>query len=722
MSSKFEKYLNPTQFEAVMATEGPVLVLAGAGTGKTRVITYRIAHLIEELGIEPSNILAVTFTNKAAGEMKNRLQTLVGSPATLVNMGTFHSICLNILRRDGYKIGLPSSFSILDQEDRLNFVRQALRTVDLDVKKYPPKQYMHAISAFKNTEAFVEEREPQDVFKKFQDVYRIYTNLLKEQRMIDFDDMLGLAVRLFAKDSETLAEYRQNYKYILVDEYQDTNAVQFRLLYLLAGKSGNLCVVGDDDQSVYGWRGAEIRNILEFDGIFENVQEIKLTGNYRSGSSILSTANKLISNNLARRGKDLQACRAVTGEVIQAPLQDESHEADYVAGIIRDEMTHGTDLSEIAVLYRTNAQSRNFEVALNKLKIPYKVIGGTGFYQRREIKDILSYLRFYDNMYDSVSFRRSIKNPPRSVGDATIDKIIDYASEQGADILSALKDSFSTFSAARRPSVQSYIEIVDALKNISTIKEKIDYVVTKTNYEEYLRQFEEADEASRRIDNVRELYSAAAAFEESSPGASLSDFLANTALVTTDDEGLSSGIVKLMTMHASKGLEFSIVFLTGLEDGLFPLASAEGEGNIEEERRLCYVGVTRAKDRLYITRVANRLQYGRRQLSVPSRFLREAGVLAGASVGTQGQPLIKRDGFSKDLMYSSYKSGEKRGISANGALFPVATKVTHNVFGDGLVIASEGVGAMEKVTVQFRKSGVKKILAAFLTPREGDNT
>lgn len=717
MSSKFEKYLNPTQLEAVIATEGPVLVLAGAGTGKTRVITYRIAHLIEELGVEPSSILAVTFTNKAAGEMKSRLQTLVGSSASLVNMGTFHSICLNILRRDGYKIGLPSSFSVLDQEDRLNFVRYAMRTLDLDVKKYPPKQYMHAISSFKNTDAFVDEQEPPETLKHFKNVYRIYANTLKEQRMIDFDDMLGLAVRLFARDNDTLVEYRQNYKYILVDEYQDTNAVQFRLLYLLAGKSGNLCVVGDDDQSVYGWRGAEIRNILEFDGIFENVREIKLTGNYRSGSAILSTANKLISNNLARRGKDLQACRSVTGEVIQAPLQDESHEADYVSGLIRDEMSAGTDLSEIAILYRTNAQSRNFEVALNKLKIPYKVIGGTGFYQRREIKDILSYLRFYDNMFDSVSFRRSIKNPPRSVGDASIDKIIDYASERGADILTALKDSFSSFTAARRPSVQNYIETVDGLKNIPTIKEKIDYIVKKVNYEEFLRQFEEADEASRRIDNVRELYSAAAAFEESSPAASLSDFLANTALVTTDDESVSTGVVKLMTMHAAKGLEFSIVFLTGLEEGLFPLASGEGEGNIEEERRLCYVGVTRAKDRLYITRVGNRLQYGRRQLSVPSRFLRESGVLAGTYGGYDsggGNRPLKRDGFSKDLLYNNSKSVNNGG---NGALFPVSTKVAHSVFGEGLVIASEGAGVAEKVTVQFRKSGVKKILAAFLTRR-----
>lgn len=713
--SKFEKFLNATQFEAVMATEGPVLVLAGAGTGKTRVITYRIAHLIEELGVAPSNILAVTFTNKAAGEMKSRLVSLVGANAYNVNMGTFHSICLNILRQSGYKIGLASSFSVLDQEDRLNFVRQAMRIIDLDVKKYPPKQYMHAISSFKNTDAFIEDREPQDVFKKFKEVYRIYSTLLKEQRMIDFDDMLGLAVKLFLLDGETLAEYREIYKYILVDEYQDTNAVQFRLLYLLSGIDGNLCVVGDDDQSVYGWRGAEIRNILEFDGIFEKVREIKLVDNYRSGSSILDTANKLIANNRARRGKSLTAFRNVTGAVTQAPLQDEVHEADFVSGIIKEAALAGSDLSEIAVLYRTNAQSRNFEVAFSRAGIPYKVIGGTGFYQRREIKDILSYLRFYDNVFDEVSFRRSIKNPSRSIGDASIDKISAYASDKNLDLLTALKECFSTFSANRRPALENYIETIEGLREAKSIRDKIDHVVKKTNYEEYLKQFEEPDEASRRLDNVMELYSAATAFEESAPLATLTDFLANTALVTVDDEKSANGVVKLMTMHAAKGLEFTTVFLTGLEEGLFPLASAEGEGNLEEERRLCYVGFTRAKDKLYLTRVNNRLQYGRRQLSVPSRFLREAGILGG---GYPAQPSnnIKKDVFSGGMVYNKNDNGQPRG--ANGAAFPVSTKVSHSVFGDGIVIGSEGVGAGEKVTVQFRKSGIKKILAGFLTRRD----
>lgn len=713
--SKFKNYLNPIQLEAVTATEGPVLVLAGAGTGKTRVIAYRIAHLIEERGLVPSCILAVTFTNKAAGEMKARLSSLIGHQAQGVNMGTFHSICLNILRRDGYKINLPSFFSIVDQEDRLNFVRQAMRTIDLDVKKYPPRQYMHAISSFKNTDAFVEEREPREFFKNFKEVYRIYSALLNNQKMIDFDDMLGLAVRLFIKDPDTLAEYRQNYRYILVDEYQDTNAVQFRLLYLLAGKEGNLCVVGDDDQSVYGWRGAEVRNILEFDSIFSNVREIKLTGNYRSGSSILSTANRLIEHNAARRGKSLEACRNFEGEVVQAPLQDEAHEAEYVAGIIAEEIRKGTDLFEIAVLYRTNAQSRNFEVVLNRAGIPYKVIGGTGFYQRREIKDVLSYLRFFDNKFDSISFRRSLKNPGRGLGDVSIDKIVNYAEEKGIDLLAALKEFFPSLSANRRPGVERYIEAIEGAGKFPSIKDKIDFIVKETNYEEYLRQFEEPDEASRRLDNVMELYSAAAAFEEASPIPSLTDFLANTALVTTEDERSANGVVKLMTMHAAKGLEFTIVFLTGLEEGLFPLASAEGEGNIEEERRLCYVGITRAKDRLYLTRVSNRLLYGKRQLTIPSRFLRDAGLLGGP-YGALRDFTPKRDGFSKDLMYNRTQTG-KAGDKTK-AEFPVACKVTHKVFGDGIVIGSEGAGELEKVTVQFRKSGIKKILASFLEKRD----
>lgn len=711
----YRRDLNDEQFEAVTAADGPVLVLAGAGTGKTRVITYRIAYMIKELNVAPGNILAVTFTNKAADEMKQRLRGLVGNIAGAVWMGTFHSVCLSILRRDGYKTGLPASFGIVDQEDRLAIIRQTVRDIGLDVKKYPPRQYLHAISAFKNTDGYVSNGLPAESLVRLGDVYRAYQENIAGQKMIDFDDMLGLVVRLLIADETTLGEYRELFRYILVDEYQDTNAVQFRLLHLLAGERGNLCVVGDDDQSIYGWRGAEVRNILEFDRVFEGVREIKLTGNYRSGGDILEKANNLIENNRFRRGKTLKACSGRTARVETVRFDDERSEAEFVADFVSRAESEGRDLSGIAVLYRTNAQSRNFEVALNKRRLAYKVTGGTGFYQRREIKDILSYLRFYDNRYDAVSFRRSVKNPGRGIGDASIDKIAAFASANNMDLLRALGEVGGT--ARTAASLKDYISVIEGLDGASGIKDKIDYVVEKTDYPEYLKQFEEPDEASRRIDNIMELYSAAAAFQEQEPGASLADFLASTALVTSGDES-SSGAVRLMTMHTAKGLEFKTVFLTGMEEGLFPLSSAEmeGETGIEEERRLCYVGITRAMEELYITRASSRFQYGSRRLAMPSRFLRELEGKAAFRPGEKKPDALSGAGGS----YADYAGKNPPAASAgerDGVRFPVSSRVRHSVFGDGVVIASEGSGPSEKATVQFKKFGIKKILAGFLNPR-----
>ena len=715
MNTEFKNQLNSEQYEAVTTTEGAVLVLAGAGTGKTRVITYRIAYIIKEKGVLPGNILAVTFTNKAAEEMKSRLKGIVGYDANSVWMGTFHSICLNILRRDGHKINLPEFFGVIDQEDRLNVIRQAVKSLGLDVKKYPPKSYLHAISSFKNTDDYVENRVPNERVPHFNDVFNAYQESLANQKVIDFDDMLALAVRLFSRNDDTLSEYRNLFKYILVDEYQDTNVVQFKLLYLLSGKTGNICVVGDDDQSIYGWRGAEVRNILEFDKVFDNVKEIKLVENYRSGSSILEKANNLIEYNRFRRGKVLKAFSDKESFVKVLKLSDEASEAVFVSDIAAQAESEGRDLSDIAVLYRTNAQSRNFEVALNKRRIAYKVVGGIGFYQRREIKDILSYLRFYDNKYDESSFRRSIKNPGRGIGDAFVDKVITAATLKNLDLLQALYEVGGT--ARTVEAVKKYINIINGLDNIESIKEKIDYIVVETNYYDYLKQFEEADEASKRIDNIQELYSAAAAFQETDTKATLSDFLANTALTTSSDES-STGAVRLMTMHAAKGLEFKTVILVGLEENLFPLGSAESDADIEEERRLCYVGITRAKEELYITYTLNRFHFGNRKLSIPSRFLREIGA---KSSGGFKQSVINT--FSNiGGTFADYIKGESpvkmvRGGGNDETKFPVSSKVIHAVFGEGVVIGTEGSGDSEKSTVQFKKSGIKKILASFLKLR-----
>lgn len=710
MDTNFKDQLNEGQYEAVTTTEGPVLVLAGAGTGKTRVITYRIAYLIKKIGIPAENILAVTFTNKAAEEMKKRLKHLVGNTANDVRMGTFHSICLNILRRDGEKVGLPPFFGIVDQEDRISIIRHVMKGLDIDVKKNPPKQYLNNISSFKNTQNYVDDKAPQDIMYRFVDVYNEYQESLKNQKLIDFDDMLSLTVRLFERNKDTLEEYKDTFKYILVDEYQDTNSVQFKFLFLLSGRKGNICVVGDDDQSIYGWRGAEIRNILEFDKTFDNICEIKLVENYRSGSNILEKANKLIEKNIYRRGKNLKACNKYDSIVEILKMKDDTEEAQFVSDIAAKAESQGKDLSEIAVLYRTNAQSRSFEVALNKRRIAYKVIGGIGFYQRREIKDILSYLRFFDNKYDEASFRRSIKNPPRGLGDAGIDKVIQFSIDNNIDLLQALESV--PVSKKIVENIKNYIETIKGLENIELIKDKIDYVITLSEYHDYLKQFEEEDEASRRADNIEELYSAAAAFQDENKKATLSDFLANTALVTSSDEE-SHGSVKLMTIHAAKGLEFDIVVLTGLEENIFPVGSAIDEDNIEEERRLCYVGITRAKKELYITRTSSRYHFGRRQLSTPSRFLKDMDKDNSEYAYKKNNEYKNNDFFSNNSepVKISYTQ------SSSKAKFPISSKVNHAVFGDGVVVGSEGSGTSEKVLVHFKKGGMKKILAGFLKLR-----
>ena len=701
--------------EAVKTTEGPVLVLAGAGTGKTRVITYRIAHLIVNKDISAGNILAVTFTNKAAGEMKSRLQELIGALANGVWMGTFHSICLGILRAETEYAGLPKSFSIVDQEDRLAILRQIIKTLNIDPKQFSPKSYLHAISSYKNTENYVRNDPIEETFHMLKIVYEAYRQELELQRLVDFDDMISLCVRLFINFPDILKKYQDLYKYILVDEYQDTNAVQFRLLYMLAGANGNLCVVGDDDQSIYGWRGAEVRNILEFDKVFENVKEIKLEGNYRSGKSILSIANRLIENNTYRRGKTLEASADKESEVRKFDWYNDVEEASFVAKTIIDKHDNGINYDDIAILYRTNAQSLNFERALKMANIPHKVIGNIGFYQRREIKDILAYLKFSDNQNDEQAFLRSISIPKRGLGNSTNDKIISYAEENNITILEALETDLK-FLAKSRAAVDIYITLIHDVIKCESIREKIELILNTIKYKEYLQNSgEEPDIIERKIENIDELISDAVRFEEQN-GSSLSDFLAGAALISSNDEDDMEGSVKLMTIHAAKGLEFKLVFLTGLEEGLFPLGNEEGEANIEEERRLCYVGVTRAMETLYITRAKNRLRGGRHTQSQESRFLGELqhGRAFKFNKGSTNNTFTNKSGNYADYIKNSSNSEKKEYNDDNVASFPASSKVYHSVFGEGIVLFSEGSGENEKVTVHFKKNGVKKIIAKFL--------
>ena len=662
------------------------------------------------------NILAVTFTNKAAEEMKHRLQGLIGQLSNAVWMGTFHSICLNILRNEAEYIGLAKSFSVIDQEDRLSLIRQILKSLNIDTTQFKPKAYLHAISSYKNTENYARNDEIEENYHMLKTVFQAYQKELELQRLVDFDDMISLCVRLFNTHPNVLEKYKELYKYILVDEYQDTNAVQFRLLYMLAGEDGNLCVVGDDDQSIYGWRGAEVRNILEFDKVFKNVQEIKLEGNYRSGKSILSIANRLIENNTYRRGKTLEASSDKEADVRKFEFTNEYEEAEFAAGTILKKIEDdGVNPADIAILYRTNAQSLNFERALKMKNIPHKVVGNIGFYQRREVKDILSYLKFSSNKRDTQSFIRSITTPKRGIGNSSIDKILSYAEDNDIDIMQALNADLK-FLAKHRATIERYIAIINKTEEIHSIPEKIKYIIDALNYKEYLKGLgEEADVIDRKMENLDELVSDAVRFEESS-GSSLQDFLASAALVTSSDEDAEHS-VKLMTMHAAKGLEFKIVFLTGLEEGLFPLGNSEGETNIEEERRLCYVGITRAMETLYITRARNRLRRDRHNHADASRFLGELqyGAAFKFNKGKTQNTFTNINGKYADYIKSTTNS-QKKEYNNSSAVFAPSAKVRHSVFGEGVVLFSEGSGNEEKVTVHFKKAGIKKIIAEFLEP------
>lgn len=497
---------------------------------------------------------------------------------------------------------------------------------------------MNRVSSYKNTRAYVDGKRPEELMHMFAEVFEVYQKRLKEQNLIDFDDMLSLTIRMFQRHPQTAQYYKSLFNYILVDEYQDTNDIQFLFLRLLSGTDGNLCVVGDDDQSIYGWRGADIRNILEFDTVFENTKIIRLVENYRSRPGILKAANELIRNNKLRKGKDLRAFRQEGGLVQVMPVSNERDEADFVMAEVKKYLDEGVKGDEIAVLYRTNAQSRNFEVLLNREQIAYKIIGGTGFYQRREIKDILSYLRLYDNPYDSVSFRRSVKAPPRGIGDTTINKISDYASGNGVSILEAIYAMNDSIRGNQKRAFSQFLSLFSELSKCLKISEMVRTVIDFTEYKEYIKKYEDEHEAEKRIENINELYNAAVAFEMNSADVSISDFLAATAITTSTDEP-AENCVQLMTIHSAKGLEFESVFLTGLENGLFPLhGSLDEPDEMEEERRLCYVGVTRAKQNLHMTYAQTRMVYGKFMPQRRSVFLDEMGITGYSRPKSASQP------------------------------------------------------------------------------------
>ncbi len=662
--------LNTQQRLAANTLDGPLLVLAGAGSGKTRALTYRVANLIEH-GVPAWAIMAITFTNKAASEMRERIEKLVGPSGSDVWVATFHASCAKILRRDIEKLGYTRSFTIYDDDDQMAALKEILKRLNIDEKFLPPREIKGKISDAKN-----KLLDPQEWFAQSQrdyrsqmvlDVYSAYEEKLKSSNALDFDDLIVKTLELFANHPPVLEAYQRKFRYIHVDEYQDTNYAQYMLVRLLAKESRNLCVVGDDDQSIYGWRGADIRNILDFEKDFPDAAVIKLEQNYRSTANILDAANQVIALNENRKDKALWTEEG-PGEMIKLyRAGDEREEAAWIAMQIRNLRAQGEDYARNAVLYRTNAQSRVIEEAFVQSGVKYRMYGGLKFYDRKEVKDILAYLRVIVNPADDISVRRIINVPRRAIGETTVAELARYAQEEEMPLLTACMDIPETLSARARKSVEKFSELMMGLTMMAeTMKltEIVQYVIDTTGLESQYQK-EDNDENRTRIENIREFVGAVQEFEEKSDSPTLSDYLENVALVSDldamDEEG---GAVTMMTLHSAKGLEFPNVFMVGMEENLFPsMRSRDDDARMEEERRLCYVGITRARERLYLTHAARRMLYNQMQFNDRSRFIDDIPprVMEDVSEGREpfGMPVgERRGGFGR--AQSGYQSGDWR--------------------------------------------------------------
>lgn len=738
--------LNPDQREAVEKTEGPVLILAGAGSGKTRVLTTRIAYLIENKGVQSANILAITFTNKAANEMRERVEETLESDANDMWISTFHSCCVRILRKDINRIGYNRSFVIYDSADQVTLVKDCLKELNLSEKVFEPKVVMSYISSAKDKlyspKEFKDINRHDNRMSKIADIYALYQDRLKRNSALDFDDLIYKTVELLKTDKEVLDFYVNRFKYIMVDEYQDTSKAQYELIKLLAKDHQNICVVGDDDQSIYGWRGADIRNILEFERDYDNVHTVKLEQNYRSTQVILDAANTVISNNIERKRKKLWSEKK-EGELIKIQLSDtEISEADFVSNMIyRLAIQQNRSYKDFAILYRANAQARPIEEALNKSQIPYNIYGGTKFYERKEIKDLLAYLKVIQNPQDDISLKRIINVPRRGIGLRTIEKIEDRASLKQESMYSVLIDidTNSDISTKAKNSINDFVDTVGILRTIKEVypvSKLIEKVLETTGYiEELTKQKnemskEKSEEAQDRIDNLKEFISIALEFERTSEDQSLETFLTGVALSSESSDEEEIDKVSLMTIHTSKGLEFPVVFLVGMEEGLFPISRAirsMNDSDIEEERRLCYVGITRAKEVLYMTLTQKRTLYGKTNPSIASRFMEEL----------PGECIDRLNKMEKELTYSKanynvldkYKQKYMSNMNkcniarqANATIkdskketniddIKPGVKVHHPKFGIGTVVGMMG----SDVTIAFVKQGVKKINKEYTT-------
>lgn len=710
--------LNPQQRAAVQCTEGPLLVLAGAGSGKTRVLTYRIAYLIKEKGVLPGSILALTFTNKAANEMKERILQLVGDLASEIWVSTFHSTCVRILRRDIEKIGYSRSFVIYDDSDQLEIIKECLKELNYNEKYFNPKNVRAVIGQLKDQlkspEDFSKEAAGEYREEQMAKIYALYEDKLKKNNALDFDDLLNKTLELFYLRPDVLDYYRRKFQYILVDEYQDTNFAQYMFIKLLSDFHQNICVVGDDDQSIYGWRGADIRNILDFEKDFPTAKTIKLEENYRSCQNILDAANEIIRNNKGRKDKRLWT-KKEQGEKIQIyTASNEQEEAEFVCKEIKRIVEKGRKPSDCAVLYRMNAQSRVLEEALMKYAIPYRVYGGLRFYDRKEIKDIIAYLRLIVNPEDDVSFRRIVNVPKRGIGDATLAILEEYAVKNGESLFSVALDSktnavLNNRTAKRLADFVNLISTLMAMKEVMGLTEFVQKLIEQTGYKEML-EAENTPESENRLENIKEFVSAAKEFEQANPEAGLVEFLENVALVSDLDKlDSANSAITLMTLHSAKGLEFPVVFLTGLEEGLFPHSrSMESDDEIEEERRLCYVGITRAKERLYLSYALQRNLYGNPIINTPSRFLREIPDHLKVH-------LSYRSGSSKDFGKTvSSNNTRNMGSVSNPKLsseYVLGEKVQHSKFGIGTIVSIIGEGSNKQIKIAFDQAGIRTFMA-----------
>ena len=729
--------LNAEQREAVFHTEGPLLILAGAGSGKTRVLTHRIAYLIEEKGINPWNILAITFTNKAAGEMRERVDDIVGFGSESIWVSTFHSTCVRILRRHIDRLGYDNNFTIYDSDDQKTLMKDVCKLLQIDTKTYRERTILSAISSAKDEMVTPEEYELNAYGdfskKKIAEAYKEYERQLKANNALDFDDLLVKTVQLFQTQPEILEYYQDRFRYIMVDEYQDTNTVQFKLISLLAAKYKNLCVVGDDDQSIYKFRGANIQNILSFEKELEHTKVIKLEQNYRSTSTILDAANAVIKNNVGRKAKSLWTENG-EGEKVQFRQFDTAYdEAEYIVGDIRERVDNGkAAYCDHAVLYRTNAQSRLFEEKMITANIPYKIVGGVNFYARKEIKDLLAYLKTIDNGKDDLAVRRIINVPKRGIGLTTVNRITEAAQQRGISFYEALCSADLVPGLGRSISkLESFAAMIEYFRKEAehlSITELMEEILTETGYVEELKA-EGEEEAEARLQNIDEFLNKIAAYEESCEEElpTLSGFLEEVALVADIDSlDEESDYVVLMTLHSAKGLEFPYVYLAGMEDGIFPsymTITADDPTEIEEERRLCYVGITRAKKELAMTCARRRMIRGETQYNKMSRFLKEVPpqlLSTGKIVEKEELELPKQNSYvqakqsfqAKPFMIS--KPVQQFGVkSGEGLSYGVGDRVRHMKFGEGTVTAITEGGRDYEVSVDFDSAGTKKMFASF---------